>query len=177
MNRVSLYRLLLKRTEKSSPGCALRYDPCDEPDVPDKLYKEVVNQCPSQYIATKELVTFPLSTDKDLRPHKWDFRSFMLIASFDPLVIYFHPGNIHKSVCVMPCLHLSCAHQYFDKLVKPRVCRPQIVHLNEVAVDCRTANAQNSLRRPIKYDQSDRLRDVMLTTRERACVLLFRMLH
>jgi hypothetical protein len=58
----------------------------------------VVNQCPSQYVATEELVAFPLTTDKDLRPHKWDQRAFVLIASFDPLVVYFCHGHIKKSM-------------------------------------------------------------------------------
>jgi hypothetical protein len=78
-----------------------RYDPCKGPsDSDNQIYTEVVNKCPSQFIATEELVAFPLTTDKDLRPHKWDIRAFILVSSFDPLVVHFNHGYIHKSVCV-----------------------------------------------------------------------------
>jgi hypothetical protein len=43
-------------------------------------------------------VAFPLTSEKDLRPHKWDLRAFILFASFDPLVVYFSHGHIKKSV-------------------------------------------------------------------------------
>jgi hypothetical protein len=83
-----------------------RYDPCKGPsDSDNQIYTEVVNKCPSRFIATEELVAFPLTTDKDLRPHKWDIRSFILVSSFDPLVVHFNHGYIHKSVCVH---YVSC---------------------------------------------------------------------
>ena len=51
-----------------------------------------------RYIAAKEILPFPLYSDKSLRPHKWDLRCFVLIASYKPLVLYVNQGYIHKSL-------------------------------------------------------------------------------
>ena len=71
-------------------------DACVDP--PTHSHGHVINTCPARYVASKELIAFPLMSDKHMVPHKWDMRAFIFLASFDPLVVYVNHGYIHKSI-------------------------------------------------------------------------------
>ena len=48
-------------------------------------------------IAMKEVVSWPLPSQTSLSPHKFDRRTYILIVSYEPLVIFYNRGHLQVS--------------------------------------------------------------------------------